>query len=213
MAELASVGFRRCRSPARRRLIISQTRSPASDASRRRWLSASSSGKTLPMSEALRAIHTHRWDFWLARASIAFIALLQLLMVNRLGIGPRWLAPTVELALLIPLSGVTAWTQISVRDAKEDRHWRLVARQRRWIRNSALFLTALISVVNLASLIMLLHALLGHSEHKSGQTLLLDAVNIWLTNVIVFALWFWNIDRGGPASRGVREPDKCDFLF
>jgi hypothetical protein len=165
------------------------------------------------MSEALRAIHTHRWDFWLARASIAFIALLQLLMVNRLGIGPRWLAPAVELALLIPLSGVTAWTQISVRDAKEDRHWRQVARQRRWIRNSALFLTALITVVNLASLVMLLHALLGHAEHNSGQTLLLDAVNIWLTNVIVFALWFWNIDRGGPASRGVREPDKCDFLF
>jgi uncharacterized membrane protein len=165
------------------------------------------------MSDALRAIHIHRWDFWLARASIAFIVVLQLLMVNRLGIGPRWLAPTIEFALLIPLSAATAWTQTSVRLAREDRHWRQIARQRRWIRNSALFLTALISVVNLAALIKLLHALLGHTDHNSGQTLLLDAINIWLTNVIVFALWFWSIDRGGPASRGVREPGKCDFLF
>jgi uncharacterized membrane protein len=165
------------------------------------------------MSEALRAIHTHRGDFWLARGSIACIALLQLLMVNRLGVGPRWLAPAIELALLIPLSAATAWTQISVRDATEDRHWRAVARQRRWIRNSALFLTAVISGVNLATLIKLLHALLDHSQHNSGQTLLLDAANIWLTNVIVFALWFWNIDRGGPASRGVTDSETCDFLF
>jgi hypothetical protein len=167
----------------------------------------------LVVSDALRAIHTHRWDFWLARASVAFIVVLQLSMINRLAIGPRWLAPVIELALLVPLSAVTGWTQISVRNAKEDHHWRRIARLHRWIRNSALLLTALISVVNLAALIKLLRALLGHTGHETGQTLLLDAVNIWLTNVIVFALWFWNIDRGGPAGRDIKSPDTYDFLF
>jgi len=42
---------------------------------------------------------------------------------------------------------------------------------------------------------------------------LLDALNIWGTNVIIFALWFWTLDRGGPASHGVVDSCKCDFLF
>jgi hypothetical protein len=165
------------------------------------------------MSEELRAIHTHAWDFWRARGSVALIAILQLFMVNRLGLGPRWLAPTFEIALLIPLSVATAWTQTTVRAAREDHHWRRVARQRRWIRTSALLLTAFVTAINAASLVSLVNALLAHSATKTGQTLLIDAVNIWITNVIVFALWYWNIDRGGPASRGLKEPGQCDFLF
>ena len=165
------------------------------------------------MSDALKAIHTHRSDFWQARASVALIATLQLLMINRLGLGPRWFAPAIEIALLVPLSVATAWTQISVLAAREDHHWRRIARQRRWIRNSALFLTALVTLINSAALVSLIHALLGHAQQKTGQTLLLDAVNIWLTNVIIFGLWFWSIDRGGPASRGVKTIAKCDFLF
>ena len=165
------------------------------------------------MSEELRAIHSHAGDFWLARASVALIALLQLLMINRLGLGPRWLAPTFEIALLVPLSVATAWTQTTVQNARADHHWRRVARQRWWIRSSALFLTAVITAVNAASLVSLVHALLAQAARKTGQTLLLDAVNIWITNVIIFALWYWNIDRGAPASRGVREPGEPDFLF
>lgn len=165
------------------------------------------------MSEELRAIHTHAWDFWLARASVGLIAILQLLVVNRLGLGPRWLAPAVEIALLIPLSVATAWTQTSVRSARADHHWRRVARQRWWIRTSALLLTAFVSVINAAALVSVARALLSHTATKTGQTLLLDAVNIWITNVIIFALWYWNIDRGGPASRGVQDVGRDDFLF
>ena len=32
-------------------------------------------------------------------------------------------------------------------------------------------------------------------------------------NVVVFALWFWNLDRGGPALRGLRKEPVADFLF
>ncbi len=54
--------------------------------------------------------------------------------------------------------------------------------------------------MNSCSLLYLVKALISGHSGSSGQSLLLDAINIWGTNVIAFALWFWNIDRGGPAS-------------
>ncbi|GGB43429.1 hypothetical protein GCM10011380_36100 [Sphingomonas metalli] len=51
------------------------------------------------------------------------------------------------------------------------------------------------------------------SGAKGGQSLLIDALNIWFTNIIVFALWFWNIDRGGPARLGLHDDKRPDFLF
>ncbi|MES1971712.1 MAG: hypothetical protein V4472_04580 [Pseudomonadota bacterium] len=165
------------------------------------------------MTAALRTIHTHALDFWLARLSVLVIAGLQALMINDLTMGPRWLAPGLEVALLVPLSIATAWTQVTVREARTEAHWRLVARARYGIRILALTMTGLITLINFGALIALVHALLAGSASKVGQTLLLDALNIWATNVIIFALWFWTLDRGGPASHGVIESCKCDFLF
>lgn len=165
------------------------------------------------MSLALKAIHTHAWDFWLARASVLAIVALQLLMINDLVVGPRWFAPAVELALLVPLSVATVWTQMSVREAQTHAHWQLIARVRYMIRLLALFMTAIITLINFEALIQLVHALLLGQATKVGQTLLLDALNIWITNVLIFALWFWSIDRGGPASHGVVQACRCDFLF
>jgi hypothetical protein len=165
------------------------------------------------MSAALKAIHTHAWDFWLARLSVLAIAGLQLLMINDLTVGPRWFAPAVEVALLLPLSIATAWTQISARDAETHAHWQAIARARYFIRLFALFMTAVITLINFDALLQLIHALLLGNATKVGQTLLLDALNIWVTNVVIFGLWFWSIDRGGPASNGVVDSCKCDFLF
>jgi hypothetical protein len=165
------------------------------------------------MSHPLRTIHTQALDFWFARSSVVVIVGLQALIINRLTLGPRWLAPALEVALLVPLSFVTAWTQSQVREATTDHHWVSIARRRRLIRGMAVALTILVTATNLASLIYLLEALLGGHAKSSGQTLLLDALNIWATNVIAFALWFWNIDRGGPASQGLTWVDKDDFLF
>ena len=46
-----------------------------------------------------------------------------------------------------------------------------------------------------------------------GDTLLLDAAAIWLTNMVAFALWFWSLDRRGPASLSIDETGPPDFLF
>jgi hypothetical protein len=167
------------------------------------------------VSKHLSAIHTHALDFWMARASVVVIVGLQLLLVNRLTIGPRWFAPVAELALLIPLSIVTAWAQDMVVKANSDHHWHMIARRRRMIRILAVVMTGLISLINMGSLAMLVSALLGTGtpDASDGKTLLVDALDIWAINVIAFALWYWSMDHGGPAARGVSCRTMIDFLF
>lgn len=158
------------------------------------------------------ALRTHAGDFWLARGAVALIVALQLLVVNDLSLGPRWLAPALESALLLPLSIATAWTHNAVRQASTEHHWWIISRQRRLVRRTAVILTGLISIMNFGALFELVRAMLG-GRAGGAQTLLLDALNIWGTNVIAFALWFWNIDRGGPAARGLAAARWPDFLF
>jgi hypothetical protein len=159
-----------------------------------------------------RHLATRPADFWLARAAVMLIVLLQVAIVNDLMVGPRWLAPAIELALLIPLSVATAWTQRSARRASTDAQWTLVRRRRRWIWRLAFVLTAVITLMNFGALARLTAAIVA-GRAGSGQTLLLDAINIWGTNVLAFALWFWSLDRGGPAARGLVSEQKSDFLF
>lgn len=166
------------------------------------------------MSKHLKIIHIRYLDFWYARASVVVVVGLQLLIINhQFFIGPRWLFPSVESLLLVPLSFATAWTQWSARDAQTDEHWRQVAERRRLVRRLALALTALISCTNFASLIALVSELIGGKLTVPGESLLLDAMNIWATNVIAFALWYWNLDRGGPALCHLGPDAAGDFLF
>lgn len=164
------------------------------------------------MSAAKTHLTARPIDFWLARGAILVIAGLQFAVVNDLSIGPRWLAPAIELALLAPLSGATAWTQRKALRAADDAQLMAVENAFRRVRWLAIALTALATVMNFGQLARLVQAMLaGHAG--SAQTLLLDAVNIWLTNVVIFALWFWTIDRNGPAGIGADAECNGDFVF
>jgi hypothetical protein len=150
-------------------------------------------------------------DFWLARGAILVIAALQLGIVNDLAVGPRWLAPALELALLIPLSVATVWTQTRARAASTAAQWANIGRYRHIVRRLAFTLTAICTLMNFGALVRLIAAIFaGHAG--SGNAMLLDAANIWATNVVIFALWFWSLDRGSPAARGLFEP-AGDFVF
>ncbi len=150
-------------------------------------------------------------DFWLARGAILVIVGLQIGIVNDLTVGPRWFAPCLELALLIPLSIGTARFQKRARKASTDEQWHAVGDLRRMIRRLAFVLTALITLVNSGALIRLVAAMLsGHAG--TGRALFLDSLNIWLTNIVLFALWFWALDRGGP-EKGLAPGERIDFLF
>ncbi|THD80611.1 MAG: hypothetical protein E7812_07735 [Phenylobacterium sp.] len=164
------------------------------------------------MREHIEVLKRHAIDFWLARAAVVLIVVLQLLVSTRVTAGPRWLAPIVETALLLPLSIATGWTHRRVGTATTRAHWEALLTLRRCMRWLALVLTAIISLSNFGSLVLLIGALLqGHAGN--GRSLLVDAVYIWATNVIAFALWYWNSDRASPAARGLVGDPRPDFLF
>ncbi len=108
-----------------------------------------------------------------------------------------WIVPALEGALLIPL--------ILTRSMPTRRGGSIP-------RILSLSLIALINIGNLISLAELISHLLSHRQ-ISGESLLLSASFIWLTNVIVFALWYWELDRGGPYLRRTLHHRQPDFLF
>jgi len=78
---------------------------------------------------------------------------------------------------------------------------------------SSITLIALVNLANISSLVLLVHDLLQTSG-VPGRPLLISAAQIWLTSVMIFGLWFWEIDRGGPGARAHEHPKRHpDFLF
>lgn len=134
---------------------------------------------------------------WPPILAVLVILALQLTLAERVTVGPTWLAPALETALLVPLS-LAAWRH-SLRESTPRRAGNIV-------------LIALINAFNFASLVLLVRSLL-RGGHQGGNELLLDAVKLWITNLIGFALWYWELDRGGPWRRRLNIPRQPDFLF
>jgi uncharacterized membrane protein len=110
----------------------------------------------------------------------------------------RILVPVLELALLIPLA-----------IAAPHRHVYESGKR----RMASIALTAIVTAANIAALCFLIHFLVTGGSSVHGKQLLLGGAQIWWTNVIVFALWFWELDGGGPPAR-LREPKAArDFAF
>lgn len=123
-----------------------------------------------------------RWPA--AFATIGAIALYAALP-NQLMLMPRYVIPGLEMAILLVVIAVNP-----VRMTRQTRYGRL----------AALGLTILIMASNLLALVLLLYQLVGHRADQGSQ-LLLAALQIWATNVIVFSLAYWEMDRGGPVLR------------
>lgn len=135
--------------------------------------------------------------FWPAQLTVLVAIGIQLLLPERLTAGPSWLVPAVEGLLLIGLFVFTP-------NVVEDEHTRR--------RRAALTLTAFVSAANIYSLGALTHYLLHHKV-SDGRGLIVAGVLIWLTNLLIFGLWFWEMDRGGPGKRASANDGPPDFLF
>ena len=138
-----------------------------------------------------------REPLWPALVAIVFAIVLQLLLPKRVTAGPRWLLPALEAVLLIAL------TFASPRELEGPHATR---------RRLALSLTALVSAANITSLVLLTHELLHHNV-TNGRGLIFAGALIWLTNVIIFGLWYWETDRGGAGMRAAGRDGPPDFLF
>jgi hypothetical protein len=137
--------------------------------------------------------------FWPAQLTAAVALLLYLTLPHSLIMGPKGLVPAVEGVLLAGLVITTP-----------RRHHR----QSPWLRALIIGLLGLVSVTTLVSLILLARYLLDDS-HARGHALLFAGAVLWLTNVLVFGIWYWELDGGGPGRRlrvGVGRPPS-DFLF
>jgi hypothetical protein len=138
-----------------------------------------------------------RWDPYLAPQFVVGGAIaLDLALPKKVTIGPSWLLPSVEGLLLLVLTALTPHPR--------TRHSPI----RRYF---ALGMIGLVSAVNTVSLVLLCHYLL-EGRRESGRNLILAGAVLWITNVLLFGLWFWQLDRGGPLARR-SEPEPPDFLF
>ncbi len=157
-------------------------------------------------------VHPEMLDRWLVRGAVAIVVALQFSLIHDFGYGTRWLAPIVELIILVPLTALTLRAERLAWGAHTSRQWESANLHRRLNLTLGLVLVVIISLANARSLLLLIVALLAGQTHD-GRTLLLDALNIWATNVIVFSVWYWVLDRGGPwlDRRDHRGPS--EFIF
>jgi uncharacterized membrane protein len=86
-------------------------------------------------------------------------------------------------------------------------------RQDALLRRWSLGLTAVLFAVNAWSGTALVVDLLSGRSSRSAGTLLTSGGLIYAVNVVVFALWYWELDRGGPVARGQGVRAFPDFLF
>jgi uncharacterized membrane protein len=124
--------------------------------------------------------------------AIAAAIVMQLLLPARVAPHPRWLLPGLSALLLIGI--------VVTNPSRIDRHSRP-------LRIASLLLIVIISAGNAASAARLVIDLVRGEGIKDPAALLLTGAAIWLTNVIIFGLWYWEFDRGGPVSPQMSTPD------
>lgn len=136
--------------------------------------------------------------FWPAQLAAAFALVLYLTLPNKVVIGPSWLIPAVEGILLL---GLVVTTPTRHRDQSPRR------------RAIVIGLLALVSLTTFVSLILLTHYLLQGGK-AGGHPLIVAGIVLWATNVLIFGIWFWELDRGGPGMRCHHEDlPPPDFFF
>ncbi|HEY2267202.1 MAG TPA: hypothetical protein VGI96_31585, partial [Streptosporangiaceae bacterium] len=134
--------------------------------------------------------------WWPVAAAIIVAAGLHVVLPARYRIQPVWLFPTVLFALLAVLV---------IGDPGR------IDRQKAWLRIVAGTVIAVITLANLFAAVRLVVEILTNNKlfasHPGG--LLAAGAVIWVTNVIAFGLWYWDLNRGGAAARAhpsVRQP-------
>ncbi len=157
-------------------------------------------------------VHPETLDRWLVRGAAAVVVTLQFSLINDFGYGSRWLAPVLEIILLVPLTTATLRAERLAWRAHTSQQWESANSYRRFNRAFGLALIVVISFANSRALLLLVAALLGGRTHN-GRALLLDALNIWATNVIVFSIWYWVLDRGGPWLDLRDHRGRSEFIF
>ena len=135
---------------------------------------------------------------WPAQLAVAIAVGLHLALSDKLVIGPIWLIPAVEGLLLLTLV-VIAPRRIS------HTHWRHE-------RGLLWTILGLVTLTYLVSLGLLVHYLVAGGK-VDGHALIGSGVVLWVTNVLLFSVVYWDLDRGGPLDRFEKDRPWPDFEF
>jgi len=122
---------------------------------------------------------------------------LHLTLSQKVLVGPRWLVPSVEGLLLVVLV-VIAPARATARSLR--------------VRRFALFVVGFVTLTTVISLVLLVHFLINGGK-TGGHSLILSGIVLWATNVLIFAVWYWEMDRGGPVVRFEHPDAMPDFQF
>jgi uncharacterized membrane protein len=123
---------------------------------------------------------------------------LQLALPQDVVVRPVWLLPAV--------SGVLAIALWLINPGRIDRRSTID-------RMISLVLVATVSLVNGSSAVQLVYGIVTGSIGDRAGPVLISGVIVYWTNIVVFSLWYWEFDRGGPAARALGERDYPDLLF
>lgn len=74
-------------------------------------------------------------------------------------------------------------------------------------------LIGVLTLFNAYAAVMLVVGIINDESFADARTLLSSGASVWVTNVILFALWYWNLDRGGPAERAHGTARAPAFVF
>ena len=136
-----------------------------------------------------------RWPMALA---VLTAVVLQVALPDRHVVHPTYLFPISEVILLVAL--------ILGDPGRIDRTSNV-------LRRLTIVLILILTIDNLLAVVTLVDGILDGSKKDTATVLLGTGVAIWLTNVIVFSLWYWELDRGGPAARATGTDSAPAFTF
>jgi hypothetical protein len=137
-----------------------------------------------------------RWPVALAILAVIFLLAV---LPERVRLFPAWVTYVAGFAVLVPIGAVG-----------------LTAARAWWLRiehtvTMLFFLaTGLCTLANLANLIS---GIVGRSAEMGGLQLLTSSIAVWVTNVLMFSMLYWQIDRGGPEARANDASTRPDWLF
>lgn len=151
-----------------------------------------------PVTPQQPAVCGEHW--WPVALAVLAVVGMHVALPAKYRVNPSWALPAVLLVLLAVLI---------IGDPGR------IDRQKPWLRTTTSVMIAFLTLANLFSAGRLVSAIITVNKifADNALALLATGTTIWITNVIAFGLWYWDLDRGGAAARAHRPQANPAFVF
>lgn len=136
---------------------------------------------------------------WPVVIAISAVVVLLAVLPNRIRVLPLWSSAAIALWAILPMVAVSFTSNRAV--------WLKVE------RIAILVFVAMVAAATVVDLVSLVTLMIRRSNQVTGLALLSSSLGVWVTNVLIFSLLYWQVDRGGPRSCESGESRRPDWLF